>query len=86
VLPDSLDATDDLVAGHHGDRRVGKLAINDMQIGSADAAREHADENAPRTRDGEIEINGFHLATSGPGQRHRAHVLGRSKALTKVRG
>jgi hypothetical protein len=77
---DGFDAANDLVTGHHGDRRFRKVAVDDMQIRSANTAREHSDENLIRTQCGEIEINGLHLAGPGPGQRHRAHALRRRKA------
>src|SRR6266851_6309671 len=46
-LPD--DASDDLVPGHQRQFRVGKLAVDDMQIGPADGAGPHRDQDLLRS-------------------------------------
>jgi hypothetical protein len=57
-----FDAPDDFVARNHRNRRIGQVAIDDVQIGSADPAGEDSDQDFPRARCREIAISRFHLA------------------------
>ena len=41
--------THDLVAGHERELRIGKLAVDDVQVGPADAASLDADAQLPRS-------------------------------------
>ena len=43
--PDRLDAADDLVTGHDRIAEIGKLAIHDVKVGAANAARRDAHQN-----------------------------------------
>ena len=44
---DGLHATDDLVTRHEGKFRLDQFAVDDMQVGAADAASEHAQQELP---------------------------------------
>jgi hypothetical protein len=70
-----LDAPDDFVARNDRNRRIGQVAIDDVQIRSTDAAGEHSDQDLPRARSREIAISRFHLAGARPCQHHRAHAV-----------
>ena len=54
--PDRVDPADDFVAGDDRNLRVGQLAVDDMQVGAANAASGHFDPNfvRPRLSVGEI--------------------------------
>ena len=45
-----LDLADDLVAEDERQLRARQLAVDDVQVGAADAAREHAEEHLPGRR------------------------------------
>ena len=47
ALSDRIDPADDLVSGDDRQLRVGQFAIDDMEIGSADAARRHLEADLP---------------------------------------
>jgi hypothetical protein len=47
---DRIDATDDLVAGNYRQQRMFKLAVDNMQVGSANAAGRNLDANFIRAR------------------------------------
>src|SRR5205814_5557458 len=44
----ALDPADDLVSGHDGRPRGRQLALDDVQVGAAHAARAHADQDLAR--------------------------------------
>src|ERR1019366_5441052 len=46
--PDCIDPADDLVARNDRHLRVGQLAIDDMQVGAADAVSGHLHPDLPR--------------------------------------
>jgi hypothetical protein len=66
------DSPDDLVAGHDRQLRVGKLTVDEVEIGAANRARADADQqlSGPRARDDEV--GGLQ---GGPrsAQNHRVH-------------
>jgi hypothetical protein len=45
VSADRLDSTDNLVTGHDGDRGVREFAVDDVEVGAADPAREDLHKN-----------------------------------------
>jgi hypothetical protein len=47
---DRIDPADDLVPGNHRHLRVRQLAVNDVQVRAADAARQHPDADLVRRR------------------------------------
>jgi hypothetical protein len=57
-----FDTRDDFVARNNRNRRIGQVAIDDVQIGSADATSEDSDQDFPRAQCREIAISRFHLA------------------------
>jgi hypothetical protein len=72
---DLFDAPDDFVARNDWNRRIGQVAIDDVQIRSTDAAAENSDQDLPRARGREIAISRFHLTGAGPCQRHHTHAI-----------
>jgi hypothetical protein len=70
-----FDAPDDFVARNDRNRRIGQVAIDDVQICSADAAGEDADQDLRRARRREIAINRLYLAGAWSCQHHRTHPV-----------
>ena len=65
---------DDLVPGDERQLRVGQLAVDDVEIGSADAARVHGDQHLTGLRDGHGEL-GLPERLPGAVEHHRLHGL-----------
>ena len=72
-VPGADHGSDDLVPGHEGQLRLSELAVDDVQVGTADAARVDADEHLA-TRDLGIRENACPQRAAGLVQDHRAHV------------
>jgi hypothetical protein len=66
------DAPDDLVAGHDRQARDVDLAVEEMQVGAAHAARGDVEQQLPGTRLGRGTIGG-HEGRSRTLEDHRAH-------------
>lgn len=72
------DATDNLVAGNHRIARGLDSALDDVEIGSTDAAHRHVNEQLSRPRDRSLdllELEDRRATCRGTGlvQQHRAH-------------
>ncbi len=77
--PERHDLADDLVAGDDGRAVRRQLALEDVQVGAADAAGQHPQQDLARTRLGHREPNEPERRLrrgSGRRQLHRAHRLG----------
>jgi hypothetical protein len=73
VRSDAIDAADDLVARHDRISDVGKLGVNDVQVGSADPARPHLNPHLAFAWLGVRSL--LHLQQrTGRLQYHRAHA------------
>ena len=80
VRRESLDAragryhgADDLVAQHERQLRVRELAVGDMEIGAAHAARLHGEQDLARTGLGAREVSGAEGVARGVDE-HGTHV------------
>ena len=67
------DRADDLVAQHQRQLRLGQLAVDDVQVGAADAAGAHLERDlpGPGLRLGEL---GFLQRQADAGEEHGAHL------------
>ena len=66
------DLGDDLVTGDERELRPGQLAVDDVQVGAADAAREHAEERLSRAGLGIGQL-GLPKRRASRRQHHRPH-------------
>ena len=67
------DATDDLMSEHERKLRLGQLAVDDVKIGAAHAARLDVDPDLAGPGDGNRKITGDQRR-SRPFEDHRAHA------------
>ena len=74
IAPHSVDPPDDLVTGNDRKLRVGELAVNDVQIGAADAAGGNQHPDLPWAGLG-IRHGGEHQRLARPPQQHGMHDL-----------
>jgi branched-chain amino acid aminotransferase len=79
VGAERVDAADDLVARHDGQRAAGKLAIDDMKIGAADGAGLDPDADLARTGTGQGAVFPDERRADLV-QDHRPHRVGRGGA------
>ena len=73
------DLADDLMAGHHGRAVRRQLALQDVQVGAADAAGQHPQQDLARTRLGHRELDEPERRLRRGSRRrqlHRAHRRG----------
>ena len=81
------DLADDLVAGNDGRAVRRQLALQDVQVGAADAAGQHPQEHLARTRLGHRELDEpERRLRHGGGRRqlHRAHRLGDRRVIVNL--
>ena len=85
------DLADDLMAGHHGRAVRRQLALEDVQVGAADAAGQHPQQDLARTRLGHRELDEPERRLRRRSRRrqlHRAHRrrhVGRASSLSPFR-
>ncbi len=86
--PELANRADDLMAEHEGELWLSELSVDDVQVGSTDAAGMHLEANLSRTGDRIGQLGGLQLNTD-PGEEHRLHqeprLPCRRESLTPVR-
>jgi hypothetical protein len=66
--------SDDFVAGNDGERRIRQVAVHDVKIGAADAAREHLNQNFPGRWNRPRECQLLEVSRPGPSEGHGTHA------------
>jgi hypothetical protein len=63
----------DFMTGDDGNHWLGKIAVDHVQVRSADATRENLDEHLPGAWRRLVDLDGLDAPEASPGQGHRKH-------------